>query len=178
MDNIFFDSWQGLLRALITTILAYTALVFFIRISGKRTLAKMNAFDFVVTVALGSCLAAVSLDKSVALAEGALVFFTLISLQFLITWSSVRYPVVQQIVGGQPVMLLYQGQPLEEAMKKERITLEAINVAARTRGITNLHDIEVVVLETTGDLTVIEKMNSELARADTLEQVKKPVQNA
>jgi uncharacterized membrane protein YcaP (DUF421 family) len=69
---MFFDSWTGLGRVLVVGTLAYFALVLTLRVSGKRTLSKLNAFDLVVTVALGSTLATVLLSKDVALAEGLL----------------------------------------------------------------------------------------------------------
>ena len=52
MEAIFFSGWDGLLRTLVVGVLAYVVLVGFLRLSGKRTLSKMNAFDLVVTVAL------------------------------------------------------------------------------------------------------------------------------
>lgn len=104
MENLFFDDWESLFRAFITTVLAYITHVIFIRVSGKRTLAKMNAFDFMVTIALGYCLAAVSLNTNIALAEGALLFITFIFLQFLVAWMSVRIKMVKKIVSGQPTM--------------------------------------------------------------------------
>ena len=67
---MFFDDWNGLLRTLVVGILAYIAIVVLLRVTGKRTLSKMNAFDFIVTVALGSTLATVLLSQDVALAEG------------------------------------------------------------------------------------------------------------
>ena len=82
---MFFDSWLGLLRVGVVGSLAYLALVLLLRVSGKRTLSKMNAFDFVVTVALGSTLATVLLSKDVALAEGVVAFTLLIGAQYLIT---------------------------------------------------------------------------------------------
>ena len=85
----FFDTWLALGRTAVVGVLAYLALVFLLRISGKRTLSKMNAFDLVVTVALGSTLATVLLSKNVALANGVLAFALLIGLQFAITWLSV-----------------------------------------------------------------------------------------
>src|SRR5919106_4441321 len=87
---MLFDSWAGLGRVLLVGTLAYAALVLLLRISGKRTLTKLNAFDLAVTVALGSTLATVLLSSSVALAEGVLALGLLISLQYLITWLSVR----------------------------------------------------------------------------------------
>ncbi len=79
-DPMFFQNWSGLLRTVVVGVLAYVALVALLRVSGKRTLSKMNAFDFVVTVALGSTLATILLSKNVALAEGVVAFAVLISL--------------------------------------------------------------------------------------------------
>lgn len=119
MQHMFFDDWQSLFRAVIMTVFGYITLVFFIRLSGKRTLSKMNAFDLIVTVALGSCLATISLNKNIAIAEGAIVYLTLIPLQFMITWSSVRIKQIKKIVSSQPGLLLYNGHVLRDAMKKK-----------------------------------------------------------
>ncbi len=67
---LVFDGWVGIFRVAAAGTVAYLTLVLLLRISGKRTLSKMNAFDLVVTVALGSTLATVLLSSSVALAEG------------------------------------------------------------------------------------------------------------
>ena len=75
---------------LIVGTLAYAALILLLRASGNRTLSKMNAFDFVVTVALGSTLATMLLSADVALAEGVVALALLIGLQFVITWLSAR----------------------------------------------------------------------------------------
>lgn len=87
---MFFDSWTGLGRVIVVGTAAYVILVFMLRVSGKRTLSKLNAFDFVVTVALGSTLATILLSKDVALAEGVLALALLVFLQMGITWLSVR----------------------------------------------------------------------------------------
>lgn len=63
MDHILFQSWSGLGRVTIVGLTAYLALVLMLRVSGKRSLAKLNAFDLVVTVALGSTLATTLLSK-------------------------------------------------------------------------------------------------------------------
>ena len=91
---MFFHSWAGLGRLLAVGLLAYPILILWLRISGKRTLSKWNAFDLVVTIALGSTLATVLMSKDVTLVEGALAFALLIAFQFGITWLSVRFSVV------------------------------------------------------------------------------------
>jgi uncharacterized membrane protein YcaP (DUF421 family) len=93
---IFFSGWPSLVRAAIVGVLAYVALVLFLRISGKRTLSKLSAFDLVVTVSLGSTLATILLNKEVALAEGVLAFAVLIGLQYSVAWLSVRSPFIRK----------------------------------------------------------------------------------
>uniref|UniRef100_UPI003593849D DUF421 domain-containing protein n=1 Tax=Persicitalea sp. TaxID=3100273 RepID=UPI003593849D len=155
MDKVFFDNWETIARISINTTLAYVAMIILLRVSGKRTLSKMNAFDFIVTVALGSSLATVALSKSVPLLDGILAFSLFIFLQFSLTWLSVRVKAVKKVITNDPVILLYRGEFLREVMKKERITEEEINVAVRESGTTNLQDIHVIVLETTGTMSVI-----------------------
>lgn len=122
MENIFFDSRQSIIRTTVVAISAYIALVFILRITGKRTLSKMNAFNFIVTVALGSALATVALNKNVALADGVLLFFLFVVLQYLITWLSVRVKSFKKIITAKPTLLVYKGEILFDAMKEERIT--------------------------------------------------------
>ena len=69
-SEIFFQGWAGIVRTLVAGTLAYAFLVLALRGAGKRTLAKLNAFDLVVTVAFGSVLASILLSEGVALAQG------------------------------------------------------------------------------------------------------------
>lgn len=157
MENVFFDNWESIIRTACLTILGYISMVIFLRISGKRTLSKMNAFDFVITIALGSCLATLSLNKNVSLADGILAFFLLIFLQFVLTWLSVRISAVKHMITSRPALIFYKGEFLYEVMKKERISMEEIYNAGRLKGLSSLDDIEIIVLETTGDISIIEK---------------------
>lgn len=152
---MFFGGWDSLLRIFVVGMLAYITLVIFLRISGKRTLSKMNAFDFVVTVALGSTLATVLLSKDVTLAEGALAFALLIGLQFVVTWSSIRVSWVRRLVTGEPVMLLHRGELLHDAMRRSRVTDAEVQAAVRASGLDSARDARAVVLETDGSISVV-----------------------
>ena len=152
---MFFDSWFGLLRVLVVGTLAYIGLVALLRVSGKRTLAKLNAFDLIVTVALGSTLATVLLSSSVALAEGMLAFALLISLQYVVAWMSVRFKAFGRLVKSEPTLLLHRGQFLERAMLSQRVTHEEVLAALRNSGAADPADVGAVVLETDGTLSVI-----------------------
>ncbi len=154
---MFFDSWTGLGRVLLVGTLAYVALVAILRISGKRTLTKLNAFDLVVTVALGSTLATVLLSKSVALAEGVLSLGLLVSLQFAITWMSVRLPWFKRLIKSEPSLLVHRGEFLDGAMRAQRITRDEVLAALRAQGIWDAAGVAAVVLETDGSLSIIQQ---------------------
>lgn len=155
METIFFNGWFTLLRTAVVGILAYAALVLFLRFSGKRTLAKMNAFDLVVTVSLGSTLATIVLSADVALAQGLLALGLLIALQFVMTWSSVRWGWVRRMITGEPSLLLFRGQYLQGALRRTRLTEAEVRAAVRAQGLSALEEVEAVVLETDGSLSVI-----------------------
>lgn len=154
---MFYDSASDLLRVLVVGVLAYIALVFLLRVTGKRTLSKMNAFDLVVTVALGSTLATVLLSKDVSLAEGVLAFAVLILLQYAVTWLSVRSNRFQNWIKAEPQLLLRDGVYCEQAMRSERVTREEILAALREEGHDDPKQVHAVVLETDGSLSVISK---------------------
>jgi len=152
---MFFDTWMGLLRVVIVGVLAYVGLVLLLRVSGKRTLSKLNAFDLIVTVALGSSLATVLLSNDIALAEGLLAFIVLIGLQWLVAWSSVRSGAISRLVKSEPKLLVYQGKLLHDAMQRERVVESEILQALRNQGIDSLEQVEAVVLETDGGFSVL-----------------------
>lgn len=157
MSEMFFDGWESLLRTLVVGVLAYCALVLFLRIAGKRTLSKMNAFDWVVTVALGSTLATILLSKDVSLAQGALALALLIALQFIVTWSSVRARWVRKVIAAEPSLLVYQGNYLEKTLHRERVTKDDVMAAVRAAGQASIEDVGAVVLGTDGSFNVIRK---------------------
>ena len=157
MDDLFFGSWSGVIRILVVGPLAYAALVLVLRVSGKRTLTKFNAFDLVVTVALGSTLATVLTSKSVPLVEGVLALAVLIGLQFAITWVAVRSPWFSEVIKGEPTLIAHKGHLLEGALRRQRVTPEEVLAAARGSGVQDIEEVEAVVLETDGSISVIRR---------------------
>ncbi len=142
-------------------VLAYISVVVLLRISGKRTLSKMNQFDFIVTVALGSVLAASMINKAIPLAEGALAMAILIFLQYLITWASVRNKKIGNMIKSSPVILVYKGEFLFDEMKNQRITEMEIFSKIRQKGFGSAGEIDVIVLETDSSVSIIKDLKDE-----------------
>ncbi|MBA3613122.1 MAG: DUF421 domain-containing protein [Nitrospirales bacterium] len=155
MEHIFFDNWQALGRTGLISVLAYVSLIALLRLFGKRTLSKMNAFDFVVTVALGSILATILLNKDVTLAQGVLALALLIGMQFIVTWTSLRIRWVRKLATGEPTLLLYQGRFLSDALRWTRVTEDEVRAAVRGAGMATLGEVKAVVLETDGSFSVV-----------------------
>jgi uncharacterized membrane protein YcaP (DUF421 family) len=157
---MFFDSVYDLIRVLVVGVLAYVGLVVLLRLSGKRTLAKMNAFDLVVTVALGSTLASILLNADVSYSEGALAFVVLALLQLAASWLSTRWPAARAVIQSQPALLLRDGDLLAAELRRERVTAGEVRQALRAQGYGDQHDIAAVVLETDGTFSVIPRSNA------------------
>lgn len=169
--DVFLAPLPDLLRVAIVGVLGYAGLVALLRVTGKRTLTKLNAFDLVVTVALGSTLATVLLSKDVALVEGLVAFATLILLQMLVTWGSVRSRRLQNLVKATPALLVYRGAVLDHALRAERVSREEILAAARASGATDLAQVGAVVLETDGSLSILTRAPADDAAGSTLATV-------
>ena len=106
---MFLGDTYSFARVLIVGTLAYLLVIFVLRITGKRSLSKMNSFDFIVTVALGSILASILTDENLALLDGIMAFSLLLFLQFITSWLSVRSDGQAILDDVQPVVLETDG---------------------------------------------------------------------
>ena len=152
---IFFDGWAPVVRTAILTPLAYGALVVVLRVAGKRTLAQLNIFDWVVTVALGSALASVIVSPEVALAQGLLGIAGLVALQFAVSLVTSRSERARRLVTTEPALIARDGELLRDAMRRERVAESEVLQALRESGSASLGAVAAVILETNGTFTVI-----------------------
>jgi uncharacterized membrane protein YcaP (DUF421 family) len=154
-STILLDGYQGLLRILIIAPFAYASIILFLRIAGKRTLTKLNAFDLVITVALGSTLATQILSRDVPLADGVLTFAVLIGLQWLVAFSSVHSKFIRDLVRAEPALLASDGELHERTLRRERVTPDEVLQVVRAEGGQSIEDAKVVYLQTDGSFAVI-----------------------
>ena len=169
---MFFNDWSTLVEILTTTLVVYLILILLLRITGKRTTSKMNSFDWIVTVALGSMVSTVILVDEVPLVEGVLGIFALVLLQYLLTLTASRFPRFQSIVKATPRLLFYRGEFNHDAMRHERITKEEILSTVRQQGYLSLDQVHAIVMETNADLSILPTPDSdENNRPSTLQNV-------
>lgn len=164
---MWFDTWADIGRVLAVGGAAYVTLVVVLRVSGKRTLSKLNAFDLVVTVAMGSTLASALLSKDVAFAEAVAAFALLAAGQYAIARLSVRSAPFAKWVRAEPRVLLLHGRFVDHALDAERVTRAEVLSAVRGEGLARLEDVGAVVLETDGSLHVMRAWQGE---SDVMQQ--------
>jgi uncharacterized membrane protein YcaP (DUF421 family) len=152
---MWFDSWSDIGRIVLVGTAAYTVLIVVLRLTGKRTLSQLNAFDFVVTVALGSTVATILLSSDVSLAEGVVALGLLAGLQLFIAGISARWPSTRTVITAEPVVVLAHGQIRHQALRENRLTEAEVRQAVRMQGNGDLSKVAAVVLETNGKLSVI-----------------------
>ena len=152
---MWFDDWQSIWRAVGLGLAAYALLVLFLRVGGKRTLAKLNAFDFVVTVAIGSILANILTGTSLTLAQGVAALAFLVVMQTLISWASVKWDGVQGLFRACPRFLLRDGKIDEAALAAERVTRGDLLQVIRDGGFARIEDVGAVVLEADGTFNIL-----------------------
>ena len=169
---MWFEEGNGLMRILVVGLPVYVALVIMLRLIGTRSLSKMNAFDVVVTIALGSALASSIMTEDLAglVALGSITL--LLGVQFIVAALAVRMQVVERLTKASPKLLLVRGEYLEKEMRTARIAKAAIRGAVRGHGYGQLSEVAAVILETDGSLSVIPV--GRLGDASALEDVDMP----
>lgn len=168
--TFYFAGWKPIARIVIVGVSMYVALVVFLRISGSRTLSSMNAFDFIVTVAIGSVFGRALTAKSVALAEAIVAFGLLVALQYSVTWIQIRWPFFRRVVTNPPALLYFRGEFVDEAMRRQRVTESEVQTAVRKKQFGSLEEVEAVVLESSGEFSVIGSVEDGSAFGETLEE--------
>ena len=153
--SIFFDGWEGLLDVLVCAPVLYALVVLCVRLSGKRTTAQMNNFDWIVTVAMGSIVASGIVINTVSIAEASLAIVTLLLLQYAVTRLAKRNARFDRTMKANPSVLIARGMVQEDALREARITREEVNAALRSRGITRLDEVGWMILENDGTFSVI-----------------------
>ena len=145
------------------TLIAYIGVIVVLRLSGKRSLAKWNIFDFVITIAIGTTLATtvMSTGDTNEMRKGIMGFLLLVIFQYTITTLSVQFNWFASIIKSKPTLVAYDGKYLDKIMRQQRLTKSEVLAAMRQQGIANLSEVGAVILETNGTLSVLGKWETD-----------------
>jgi uncharacterized membrane protein YcaP (DUF421 family) len=147
--------WSDVAEVTLTGTLLFAVLLAGLRVVGNRALAKMNASDFIVTVAVGTTFASTMLSAEIAVIRGVSGIVTLLALQALTVWLSVKLPSLRKAAKGSPIVLYSHGQPHHHLLEQARVSEAELHQAVREHGFGSFDQIAVVVLEPDGDFSVV-----------------------
>lgn len=155
VTEIFYNDISTVLSTAAKGILIYVALIAMLRITGKRSLSKFNIFDFVITIALGSVFASTLTSSDVKLAQSITAIVILLGGQYIISQLALHAEGFENIIKSDPALLYSGGSLNRVTMKRERVTEREVLQAVRKSGSASLDDVEAVILETDGTMSVI-----------------------
>ncbi|MEH7490748.1 DUF421 domain-containing protein [Neobacillus niacini] len=142
------------------TIFFYVLILFFFRVMGKREIGELSILDLVVFVMIGE-MAIVSIDNPKRpLIETIIPMVLLVLIQIGLAMLSLKSKRFRDLVDGKPTIIINKGKIDEQAMRKQRYNFDDLLTQLREKDIRSIADVEFAILESSGSLSVIEKMNN------------------
>ncbi|ASS74630.1 hypothetical protein CIG75_06370 [Tumebacillus algifaecis] len=138
-------------------ILFYFATLAAMRLMGKREIGKLSIFDLVISVMIAEVSATALIDHEVMVKEGLLIIGSLVLLQIVMSWLSMKSITLRKLIDGQPTLLIANGKIRDDEMRRTRYTLSDLMTQLREKDIATVSDVEFAILETTGKLSVFPK---------------------
>lgn len=148
-------SWAEAGLVALSGLVIFAMVILFTRIVGLRSFSKMSSFDFAMTVAVGSLMASTATSPSTTLLNGIIGLGVFYLAQLLIARARLRFR-VSQVVDNTPLLLMHDGEVLHEHMHRARISDRDLRAKLRQAGVTDPRQVLAVVLETTGDVSILQ----------------------
>ncbi|WP_207477877.1 DUF421 domain-containing protein [Arenibaculum pallidiluteum] len=134
----------------------YLILLVLFRAAGRRTLSEMTAFDFVLLLVIGEATQQALLGEDFSLTNAILVIATLILLDVLLSWAAQRSRRIAKLIQGVPMVIVADGKPLRDRMRKARVDEADVMTAARqSQGLERMEQIKYAIVETSGGISII-----------------------
>jgi uncharacterized membrane protein YcaP (DUF421 family) len=170
--DYFIAQYKLLPEVLIGTILLYTVLMLYTRIFGLKSFSKMSTIDFALTIAIGSMIASTIATGSPSLVIGITAVGLMFFLKYFTSWLKLKSNRFEKAAENTPVMLMFEGEVLYEQLRASRVTEDELRGKLREANVIRLSQVKAVILETTGDVSVLHSDEKAPVDAYLLEDVK------
>ncbi len=145
---------DSVLRALTV----YVFLLVLFRVAGKRTMAQITVFDFVLLLIISEATQQAMIGQDFSITNAVLAITTLVAAERGLTWVQWRYKRIGRLLDGLPLVLVVDGRPIHDRLKQERIDESEILAAAReSQGLARMDQIKYAVLEQSGGISIVPK---------------------
>ena len=176
---MFFHGWSSLLRIVVSAAAVYVLMVAALRFFGSKALAKMSGYDLIISVAIGSLVAAIPITTGLALSDGVAAAVTLLVLQEVTRRWQARSLRVHHLVRERPHLVVWDGKLLEDRLMEVSTSADEVRSAVRRAGLVSLSQVQTVVLENDGEWSVIPRSEArDLSALDGLDVPGRPDKKA
>ncbi|MGB7393475.1 MAG: YetF domain-containing protein [Pricia sp.] len=155
MDNWLTEPFSTLVTVFFSVLLIFSIIIIITRMSGLRTFAKMSSFDFASTIAVGSILASVVMNTGQSIVKGTVALGTVIAFQTLFSYMKRKSDKLSSILTNAPMLIMDGNKILYENLAKTNVSEEDLIAKLREANVRNFDEVLAVVLESTGDVSVI-----------------------
>lgn len=135
----------------------YFLVVLVIRMMGKRQIAQMQPFELVITILIAELAATPMENSAIPLISGVIPILTLLSIQVIVSFISIKSEIFREIVCGKPSILIDKGRIVQSEIRRLRINMNDLLEQLRSKDYPNLSDVEYAILETNGQLSILPK---------------------
>ena len=139
------------------SILIYIFVLIVMRLMGKREIGQLQPFELAIAIMIADLASIPMTDSGIPITNGIISILGLLLMHLVISFLNVKSIKAREIICGKPTILIYRGNLDEKALKKERFTINELEERLRGNNIYNLGDVEYAILETSGQVTVIQK---------------------
>ena len=146
---------ETVLTVALRAVLGLAAIILLTRVSGLRSFSKMSGFDFAVTVAMGSILAAMVTAPGTGILVFLAAFAALFALQIGLAHLRARSRAVEDVMGNAPLLVMENGRPLTDNLRRSGMTLDDLHGKLREANAFDLSKVHAVIFEPTGDVSVL-----------------------
>lgn len=143
-----------MLIAYIRTIILYLVLIFVVRLMGKRQLGEMEPAEFVVAMLIADLASIPMQDSGIPLLSGLIPILTVLGIQLLLAFASLKWVGFRRLLCGKPVILIGEGKIQERNLRRARITLDELAEHLREKDVLDLGQVQYAILETNGQISV------------------------
>lgn len=148
-----------MLITLIRSIILYIIVLIVMRLMGKREIGQLQPFELAISIMIADLAAIPMSDTGIPITNGIIPILGLLVMHLLISLINIKSIKARELMCGKPAILIYRGKINEQALKKERFTINELEERLRGNNVFNLGDVEYAILETSGQVTVIQKPN-------------------
>ena len=143
----------------VRAIIIYLIVLIVMRLMGKREIGQLQPFELAISIMIADLASIPMTDPGVPIFNGIVPILGLLAMHLVITVINIKSVNIRKITCGKPTVLVYRGKIDEEALKRERFTISELQERLRVKDVFNLGDVEFAILETNGEISVIQKPN-------------------